>query len=93
MVRPDWCHDGHARHGDSMNSKPVHEILAELRHWQPYYPVGYPIQDGIHNPWVVIDPISGATAYQVWQALDCTPDATKFRRRLAELGHGVSDEW
>lgn len=72
MVGPDRCHDGNAWYGDRMT-------------WAPYYPPNYPIQDGIHNPWVTIDPISGDTAYRVWLAMDRTTDVERFKAKLAEL--------
>jgi hypothetical protein len=53
--------------------------------WAPYYPVGYPIRDGIHNPWVTVDPLSGATAYQVWLRLDRTSDESILRAKINEL--------
>lgn len=56
-----------------------------MTRWAPYYPPGYPIRDGIHNPWVTLDPISGATAYQVWLAMGRTTDEAAFRAKIAEL--------
>lgn len=53
--------------------------------WAPYYPDDYPIQDGIHNPWVTLDPISGKTAYAVWLDMDRTTDEALFRAKVAEL--------
>lgn len=56
--------------------------------WTPFYPPGYPITDGIHNPWVTLDPISGATAYQVWDKEDRPTDEAAFRAKLAEIRSG-----
>lgn len=52
--------------------------------WAPYKPDDYPIQDKHHNPWVTIDPISGATAYRVWMESRPISEAD-FRAKLAEL--------
>lgn len=38
-----------------------------MHEWSPWRPDGYPIVDPMHNPWVPVDPISGSTAYQLWQ--------------------------
>lgn len=32
----------------------------------PYRPPWYPNQDPEHNPWMMAEPISGLTHYQVW---------------------------
>lgn len=53
--------------------------------WTPYYPEGYPIRDGVHNPWVIVDPISQMTAYQVWLTMERTADERAFRQKLADL--------
>lgn len=53
--------------------------------WAPFYPSGYPIQDGLHNPWITVDPISKATAHDVWMGMDRTTDEKAFRDKLAEL--------
>ena len=45
-------------------------VSAVPNDWAPYIPPDYPIQDDpCHNPWVVIDPISGMTAYRLWLQL------------------------
>lgn len=53
--------------------------------WTPYYPDGYPVRDGIHNPWITLDPISGATAYRVWLEMGRPASEAVFRAKLAEL--------
>lgn len=32
----------------------------------PYRPPWYPNQDPRHNPWMMAEPVSGLTHYQVW---------------------------
>lgn len=34
----------------------------------PYRPPWYPNQDPNHNPWLMAEPVSGLTHYQVWVA-------------------------
>jgi hypothetical protein len=42
--------------------------MHETTEWEPYRPAGYPLHDDpFHNPFVTVDPISGATAYAVWK--------------------------
>lgn len=52
--------------------------------WEPYRPPGYPIEDRFHNPFVTVDPISGATGYTIWrQDPDVAPE--HFRAMLAAM--------
>jgi hypothetical protein len=59
--------------------------------WRPWYPDGYPITDEFHNPWLVIDPISGRTAFGLWNE-DRTISEDDFRSKLNELTQG-NREW
>lgn len=59
--------------------------LMALADWEPYRPEGYPITDKFHNPWVVIDPISGQCAFDVWTRMGRTADESALRAELDKL--------
>jgi len=52
--------------------------------WGPYRPPGYPIDDPFHNPFVTVDPISGATGYAIWKQNPDTPPGD-FRAMLTAM--------
>lgn len=62
----------------------ISEFLMGVADWHPYYPDGYPIRDGFHNPWLPIDPISGNTAYDIWSK-DKSVSEDDFRQKLTDL--------
>lgn len=43
-------------------------MTVEIQIAPPYRPPWYPNQDPTHNPWLMAEPISGLTHYQVWMA-------------------------
>lgn len=63
-------------------------MAIDYGNWKPYYPVGYPITDGIHNPWVTLDPISGDTGYRIWVKHGRPTDTEEFTRTLDRIREG-----